>query len=194
MKIRAYEILDGMRFTEQVTLKNTEGYAIARGEVGELRLTRYGKWWVTHAEGTELTVSEEEACCRNARICIGCEPRIVDVTEDGERRYALFPGVTVDDLPDNERVLLKYGKLPETNHERSLQLSALEMAGFICSILSTSDGCNVCHMEEKCEYVQEGCQNGDGYYKWLQEPYAPRMFDMAWAHMRIRGPKLTEEN
>lgn len=201
MKIRLAEILDVMRFTERVTLKNTGGETLMDDAMQRVKLSKYRPWWVVRVDDDSITVTEGETDCEYISHDIGGMPRILDATTNPENpKYILSVGVTEDDLTDEELVLLHYGVLPATNYHRVLQLPVRDLAGLIELFAGHSCGCDKREVKDRCEYIEDdradeykydeyiGSQNCDGFYKWLQEPYSPEMFDKARERMKEYGP------
>lgn len=201
VRIRLAEILDAMRFTERVILKNTDGEILMDDTMQRVKLSEYRPWWVVRVDDDSITATEDETDCEYISHDINRMPRILDATTDPEKpKYILNIGVTEDDLTDKELVLLYYGILPETNYHRVLQLPVRDMAGLIELFAGHSCGCDYCLVKDRCEYLteydsgeykyDEWCfsENCDGFYKWLKEPYSPEMFDKARSRMIEHGP------
>lgn len=202
MKIRLAEILDAMRPTQYVVLKDINGAVMGGGRCHELMRDMYVSWWVVRVDDdNSVTISKEETDCEYISHDIGGEPRILDATINREKpKYILAIGATEDDLTDKELCLLHYGVLPKTNYHRVLQLPVREMAGLIELFAGHSCGCDYCLVNDRCEYYteytsgefkyDEWCfsENRSGFCKWLEEPYSPKMFDKARKHMLEYGP------
>lgn len=201
MKIRLAEILDAMRFTERVVLKNTDGEILMDDAMRRVKLSKYRPWWTVRVDDDSITVAEDETDCEYISHDICKIPTLLDATVDPENpKYILNIGVTEDDLTDKELVLLHYGVLPETNYQRVLQLSVRDMAALIELFAGHSCGCDYCLVNDRCEHYIEYdshepqydefalSENCNGFYKWLQEPYSPEMFDKAREQMIERGP------